>query len=234
MKNVGNSLQNMGREQFSRMAASMPVQQSAARVTEQTSQVFNELFRQLRAMFPASIANIKTQSDLDEFRRQWSLAFAENGITTLEQVNAGMRIARQQERPFLPSPGQFVAWCREGYQQLAGLPDVDGLIAMVRAYSIRRGYYDSAEDYPWKHPAQYWMVTALYGGMRANNWTDAELRQRAAGELAMMAARIQQGEQIPAPRVMIPVLGGKPLSKRDGLAKIAELREKHGLRRHDA
>ncbi|WP_240331513.1 replication protein P, partial [Enterococcus faecium] len=25
-------------------------------------------------------------------------------------VNAGMRVARRQNRPFLPSPGQFVAW----------------------------------------------------------------------------------------------------------------------------
>ena len=27
----------------------------------------------------------------------------------MEQVNAGMRVARRQNRPFLPSPGQFVA-----------------------------------------------------------------------------------------------------------------------------
>jgi hypothetical protein len=31
----------------------------------------------------------------------------------MEQVEAGMRMVRRQERPFLPSPGQFIKWCSE-------------------------------------------------------------------------------------------------------------------------
>ncbi|HHS8538984.1 TPA: replication protein P, partial [Escherichia coli] len=55
-----------------------------------------------------------------ELVRMNILAFRENGITTMEQVNAGMRVARRQNRPFLPSPGQFVAWCREEASVTAG------------------------------------------------------------------------------------------------------------------
>ncbi|WP_252099189.1 replication protein P, partial [Escherichia coli] len=38
--------------------------------------------------------------------------------------------ARRQNRPFLPSPGQFVAWCREEASVIAGLPNVSELVDM--------------------------------------------------------------------------------------------------------
>ncbi|GHK06518.1 hypothetical protein ECZU01_04960 [Escherichia coli] len=60
------------------------------------AQVFNKLFNELRAAFPASMANFRTREDLNEFRRQWLLAFQENGIHTMVQVDAGMRIARRR------------------------------------------------------------------------------------------------------------------------------------------
>ncbi|MCQ8812074.1 replication protein P, partial [Escherichia coli] len=72
----------------------------------------NGVFSQLLATFPPSLAN-RDQNELNEIRRKWVLAYRENGITTMEQVNAGMRLARRQNRPFQPSPGHFVAWCRE-------------------------------------------------------------------------------------------------------------------------
>ncbi|RXK74235.1 hypothetical protein ET132_27030, partial [Klebsiella pneumoniae] len=56
--------------------------------------------------------------------------------TTMEQVNAGMRVARRQNRPFLPSPGQFVAWCREEASVTAGLPNVSELVDMVYELSL--------------------------------------------------------------------------------------------------
>lgn len=42
--------------------------------------------------------------------------------------------------------------------------------------------------------------------------------------------RINSGETIPDPVKQLPVLGGKPLSRMQGLARLAEIREKHGLR----
>ncbi|MGP0719045.1 replication protein P, partial [Escherichia coli] len=87
------------------------------------AEIFNELFRQLLAVFPALAS--KTPEEMNEMRRQWLLAFKENGITTMEQINAGMRVARKQEKPFMPSPGQFVAWCRSEEVVAAGLPDVN-------------------------------------------------------------------------------------------------------------
>jgi len=81
MKNIGTEMRNFDREHMRRVAMGMPEQQSEPR-QEHAAQVFNELFRQLRAAFPASMSVFKTQADIDEFRRQWLLAFAENGITS--------------------------------------------------------------------------------------------------------------------------------------------------------
>ncbi len=185
--------------------------------------------RRILATFPASLAN-RDQNELNEIRRQWVLAFRENGITTMEQVNAGMRVARRQNRPFLPSPGQFVAWCREEASVNAGLPNVSELVDMVYEYCRKRGLYPDAESYPWKSNAHYWLVTNLYQNMRANALADAELRRKAADELTCMTARINRGETIPEPVKQLPVMGGRPLNRAQALAKIAEIKAKFGLK----
>ncbi|HEO9810798.1 TPA: Replication protein P [Klebsiella variicola] len=242
MKSLAESMHNFDRNNFQRIAAGMPEIQDAQSFAHQatkTAEVFNELFRQLLAVFPA-LAN-KSAEDLNEMRRQWLLAFKENGITTMEQINAGMRVARKQEKPFMPSPGQFVAWCRSEEVVAAGLPDVNELMEMIYRYCRTRGQYPDAESYPWpeynvtpvtlKHKACYWMVTGLYADMRANGLSDAELRRKAQDELMRMVRRLNAGEAIPEPVKQIPKLGGRPLSQEQGLNKIAEIRAKFGLGR---
>ncbi|WLS77379.1 replication protein P [Erwinia pyri] len=227
MRNLVTAIQNRDGKSLQQMyQAEKPKQH----VPEQAIQIFNELFRQLKAAFPALMANIKTQDELNELRRQWVLAFAENGITSIDQVNAGMKIARQQETPFLPSPGQFVAWCRQGDAVRHGLPDADELHDMVMDYSARRGFFASPEAFPWSSNAAYWMVTKLYSEMRSQNLTTPELRKHCLKELKSMSRRIESGESIPAPVVQIPKLH-IPVSNEKGLDKIAEIRRKLGIRR---
>ncbi|EMH6600175.1 recombination protein NinB [Escherichia coli] len=191
MKNIAAQMVNFDREQMRRIANNMPEQYDEKPQVQQVAQIINGVFSQLLATFPASLAN-RDQNELNEIRRQWVLAFRENGITTMEQVNAGMRVARRQNRPFLPSPGQFVAWCREEASVIAGLPNVSELVDMVYEYCRKRGLYPDAESYPWKSNAHYWLVTNLYQNMRANALTDAELRRKAADELTCTAALKQQ------------------------------------------
>ncbi|MDA3133599.1 replication protein P [Atlantibacter subterraneus] len=239
MKNIGTEMRNFDREHMRRVAMGMPEQQSEPR-QEHAAQVFNELFRQLRAAFPASMSVFKTQADIDEFRRQWLLAFAENGITSFAQVDAGMRIARTQEKPFMPSPGQFVAWCRAEESAAVGLPDQNELVKLVYEYCRNRSRYNDAESYPWpdnditprtvKYRASYWLVTTLYQQMRSYGLTDMELNRKAGEELAKMVKRIRAGEVIPEPVARLPVLGSKPVTREQGMAKIQEIRAKFGLK----
>lgn len=242
MKNISEQIHNLDRENFRRVAHGLPeVQDDNAPVRQQqVAEVFNSLFSQLRATFPAAIANFRTQDEFDEFRRQWLLAFSENGITTLAQVAAGMRVARQQERPFLPSPGQFVAWCRAEECAAVGLPDQAALMDLFYRYCRTRGSYPDAESFPWpgkidgkntsQSSANYWIVTTLYQQMRASGLSDAEVRRKAGEELAAMALRIRRGEEIPEPIKRLPKLGGKPLTQAQQLAKIREIQAKHGFK----
>ncbi|AJJ64927.1 replication protein P [Yersinia aldovae] len=227
MRNVVTAIQNRDGQSLQQMyAADKPKQQ----VPEQAAQIFNELFRQLKAAFPALMTSIKDQSDLNELRRQWVLAFIENGITSIDQVNAGMKIARQQATPFLPSPGQFIAWCKQGATRAAGLPDADELYDMVMDYAKRRDMFSSAEAFPWPSNPAYWMVTKLYSQQRVQGLSEQDLRKRCGKELADMSKRIESGEPIPAPVVQIPKLH-IPVSNEKALDHIAELRAKLNMTR---
>lgn len=226
MKNVVTAIQRRDGKSLQKMyAADKPKHQ----VPEQAAQIFNELFRQLKATFPALMSSIKDQSDLNELRRQWVLAFVENGITSIDQVNAGMKVARQQSTPFLPSPGQFIDWCKVGEISKYGLPDSDELYGMVMKYCAERGSYGSPEKYPWKSNACWLMVPKLYSLMHSLNLTEPELRKRCEKELREMARRAESGEQFSAPVAQIEHLH-IPISNEKGLDKIAELRRKLNLR----
>ncbi len=227
MKSLQQAIQNRDQAALQSM---LPAEPDNTPGSYDAVDLFNELFRQIRATMPAAVATIKTQADLDELRRQWTLAFKENGIRTIAQIEAGMTVARQQEKPFLPAPGQFVAWCKQGASRAAGLPDADELVAMVMRFSARRGGYVTAEAYPWPNNAAYWMVTRLYTGMRFGTWSQAELLREARKELTSMAKRIDAGEPIPAPVKQISSQSTKrPLSRSEGLSRIQEIRRRHGL-----
>lgn len=218
MKSLATAIQQRDSSALQAMASQSPPKQT---VTPQAAQIFNELFKQLRATFPASMANIKTQEDLNEFRRQWVLAFSENGIRTIEQVNAGMKIARQQEIPFLPSPGQFIKWCKQGDLIAAGLPEPEELYSIFRKYCSVRGW----GEFDWPSNAAYWMVTKIYSEMMNNNLTDSEVKKLCVKELKAMSARINSGENIPAPILQIPKIH-TPTSKDKSLSFLAEIKAK--------
>lgn len=230
MKNLSEQMVNLDRDSFALVAHGMQDTRNQGPTAAQTAEIFNSLFTALRAAFPASIHSFNDQAAFNELRRQYALAFRENGITSMEQVDIGLRVARRQEKPFLPSPGQFVAWCRSEDAAAAGLPNASELVDLVYEYCRTRGQYTDAESYPWQSNAHYWLVTGLYSNMRANALSDAELRRKAAEELIRMATKINRGEPIPEPVKQLPVLGGKPLTRTQGLAKIAEIRQKFGMR----
>ncbi|EKA1095123.1 replication protein P [Cronobacter sakazakii] len=222
------AIMNRDSQSLSRLANKyQPAQERPATgvVNTEAERLVDALFRQLKQVFPASAAtNLRTEADEAAAKQQWILAFAENGIVRREQLAAGMKRARASLSPFWPSPGQFIAWCREGEFEQAGLPAVAELLAMVRTYCAQRGLYASPMDYPWQNPAHYWLVTGLYSGMRLNDWTEQELAEQAKAELVKMAKRIASGETIPEPVPIIERSKPQPVSSKRGLEIIARLR----------
>ncbi len=198
MERLSEQLMNCDRENFRRIAHGMPETPAERPQVEQTAEIFNALFSALRAAFPAAMAGFREQSDFNELRRQWVLAFQENGITTMAQVAAGMRIARRQEKPFLPSPGQFVAWCKEG-RSLLGF-SVDDVMTEYWKWRRLVFRYPTSEQYPWPAPVLYHICIELRRQSTDRQMTEKEMRQAASSVLAGWEQRVAEGKPIPPVR----------------------------------
>ena len=197
MKSLSEQLMNHDREQFRRVANNLPDFYEEKPQLEQVALVINDVFGQLLAAFPAATAN-REQSEMDEIRRQWVLAFMENGITSMAQVDAGMRLARKQVRPFLPSPGQFVAWCKQSGGAL-GIT-VDQVIAEYWDWRNRSFEFSSSEQFPWSQPVMYHICTELRYRSTERQLTHSELTREAGVLLDMWDKRVTEGKPVPPVR----------------------------------
>ncbi|HIE9348638.1 TPA: replication protein P [Klebsiella variicola subsp. variicola] len=197
MKNLADSIRNFDREQARRVAHNLPEKYTDREQTQQVAQIINGLFVQLAAAFPASLVN-RSQEDVNEIRRQWVLAFKENGINTMEQVDAGMRMVRRQERPFLPSPGQFIKWCREG-RCVLGITTAE---VMAEYWKWRKLVfrYPSSEQYPWPKPVFYHICLELRRRGTDGQLSHKELEREACDILDMWEKRVREGMPIPPVR----------------------------------
>ncbi|MFG6090757.1 replication protein P [Enterobacter soli] len=193
MKSLSEQMINLDRENFGRVANGLPELKAAQ--AEQTAEIFNTLFSALRAAFPASLHSFNDQAEFNELRRQWALAFHENGVTTMEQVNAGLRVARRQERPFLPSPGQFVAWCREGRCAL-GIT-VSDVMTEYWKWQKLVFRYPSSEQYPWSKPVMYHICIELRHRSTEGQLSRQELEREAIDVLDKWERRVISGKPIP-------------------------------------
>jgi hypothetical protein len=82
-----------------------------------TEQVINKLFVELASIYPAWKQAFPNQQALDESKRQYMKAFKEEGLDSWDFVERGLKEARRDTSPFLPSVGQFVDWCRWNEQR---------------------------------------------------------------------------------------------------------------------
>lgn len=194
-------------------------------VNSNAEKMVDSLFKSLKQLFPASVSTVfKNASDEMDAKRQWIAAFAENGITTREQLQNGMRHARASDNPFWPAVGQFIKWCKEEDYVALGLPDEVQLYELYREYCKMRGW----REMKWSSNACYWMVTKIYSDMRSKSLTDSEVKKLCAKELRSMTSRIKSGETIPAPVKQIPQLY-IPTSKERSLEHLASIRKKLNL-----
>jgi hypothetical protein len=80
--------------------------------------VINKVFNELAVIFPAWKHAWPTDKELSMAKLQWTKAFVENNISTMEQISYGFAKARKSETDFLPSCGKFISWCEPSFDDL--------------------------------------------------------------------------------------------------------------------
>ena len=70
------------------------------------------VFAEIKGCKPASHLTFKDPDAETVAKRQWVLALVESGINTLDYINRGLTMARQDKSPYFPSIGQFIDWCK--------------------------------------------------------------------------------------------------------------------------
>lgn len=201
MKSLLSAIENRDGKKLSSLI--QPINKPAG-INEHAEKLVDMLFDNLVRIFPAAKHTVfSNKDDISATKRQWVLAFIENGITSVEQLKAGMSIARQQESDFWPSCGKFISWCREGMMQAMGLPSVCEVMAEMKRYSNMEWRYPSVEAFPWKSTVMYWIVPEARRRMTQYNLSDKEIRESIKKQLIAYYNQIQEGKPIPPIKPLI-------------------------------
>lgn len=108
----------------------------------------NELFKELRSIRSAWRQAWPDQETYRASKRQWFQAFLEEGVCTQGQIDFGMTQVRKQPGDFIPSPGQFIEWCKPTPEML-GLPP----LAAAHREACRNAHPGMAGQGKWSHDA---------------------------------------------------------------------------------
>lgn len=102
-------------------------------IDEFAKSIINKVFDQLAVIFPAWKQAWPTDKELSSAKMEWTKAFSENKISTLEQVKFGFVKARRSESDFLPSCGKFISWCTPSAEDL-GYPSEHNALRECQSY----------------------------------------------------------------------------------------------------
>lgn len=92
-------------------------------IDKSTSEIIDEIFIALQAIFPALKHSWPTQSEIDEAKYHWTKAFIESDLKDFERIKYGIIKCRESKSAFVPSAGQFIDMCRKVKEE-AELPSV--------------------------------------------------------------------------------------------------------------
>ncbi|WP_323895295.1 replication protein P [Aeromonas caviae] len=140
------------------------------------------LFEQLKIVFPAWKHAFPNDDAQRRALAEWTRALVDAECTSREQLQLGMRVAREQEIPFFPSTGMFIKWCQITPEAL-GLPTVDQALADVVRHRK-------------SHPAV--VIAARATRFERQTLTADEYRKVFAQAYDQVVRRVMAGEDIEA------------------------------------
>ncbi|MFG5864460.1 replication protein P [Metapseudomonas sp. CR1201] len=196
----------------------------AVKIDPQTREVIDQLFGRLCGIFPAWRQAWPTEGELNNAKREWLAEFMRSGIRSMEQIQAGIRMASKHRKEFVPPVGQFIAWCFS--------PEAFGLPPLERAYAraVRNTHPAQTDFARWSHPAIY--HAAVAAGFYTLQRLERSLGMKRFGEkYEEQCRRLGRGEELPpVPVAALPERAG-PSTPEVGNAALAEIRNRLGGRR---
>lgn len=173
----------MGERILNNLAPNSPLANTAERLVDR-------IFEQLLASCPS--IQYWTAEQVKTAKQQWVLGFAENGITTIEQVKRGMQALRRKDDDFVPSVGKFIRWCEPDYS-IFGLPAESDVMPRYRRFLSVAGYDE--HEFKYHSPAEYWLLRTLW--IRGNSAQESDMPKIVKQVLAEAMDKVRSGFQFP-------------------------------------
>jgi hypothetical protein len=104
-------------------------------ISDETAHVVNLLFRELKAIFPAFRQAWPTDEDFSRAKLNWVKAFQTVRLCRIEQLKHGVEKCRLSGRPFAPSVGEFIEWCKRSPED-CGLPYVNDAFVIAGRINV--------------------------------------------------------------------------------------------------
>ena len=104
------------------------------RATEQDIELINQLFANLKAIFPAWKSAFQKAGSYRLAKENWLQGLIDAGISDWSTIEAGLRAARKSNSPFMPSIGEFLSWCKG---QDNDIPNAVADVTWVRDAELR-------------------------------------------------------------------------------------------------
>lgn len=92
--------------------------------------IVNDLFNDLKGVCTAWQHTFTDTSIEVAAKQQWAQALFENGVVNQQQIDTGMKKARQLAKPWFPSSGEFIEWCKPTLEDY-GLPNAEQALRKV-------------------------------------------------------------------------------------------------------
>ncbi len=163
-----------------------------------TASVINWLFRELRSNFTAFKQAWPDQETYTQAKKTWIKAFMLAGINKIEQIQHGLNKCYLMENPFVPTPGQFIAWCTPTYEQM-GLKSPEE--AFKEASSLARP--DSSKN--WSHTVV--RIAAVETGMyKLATFPENKIYPLFERNYEIIFRKFINGEELKAPEKAIPYI----------------------------
>lgn len=109
-------------------------------ISKDTAHVVNVLFNELKSIFPAFRQAWPTNEDLGRAKISWVKAFQAVKLCRIGQLRRGIEKCRLSGRPFAPSVGEFIEWCKLSPEDL-GLPHLHEAFVIAGRMNVLYGDY---------------------------------------------------------------------------------------------